>query len=136
MKSMMKKMTSLLLLIFVFIGLVGCQKVDDSAEENPSQETSSEENASDDKEASDVAVNNKAEFEQLKDGEEFHIGLVTSTVSQSEDEFRGAEAAIEKYGKASEGGVIVHDTYPDQFETLDRFKVFPSSGKRTFKLRI
>ena len=116
MKSMMKKMTSLLLLIFVFIGLVGCQKVDDSKPESPSQEASSEENSGEDKEASEAIVNNKAEFEQLKDGEDFHIGLVTSTVSQGEDEFRGAEAAIEKYGKASEGGIIVNDTYPDRFE--------------------
>ena len=112
----MKKMTSLFLLAFVFLGLVGCQKVDEKAEEKPSQEASSEANNEENKEEGEVAVNNKAKFEPLKEGEDFHIGLITGTVSQGEDEIRGAEAAIAKYGKASEGGIIVHDTYPDRFE--------------------
>ncbi|MFN3692194.1 MAG: DUF3798 domain-containing protein, partial [Fervidobacterium sp.] len=29
----------------------------------------------------------------------FKIGVVTGTVSQGEDEYRGAEAAAKKYGK-------------------------------------
>ena len=117
MKPMMKKMTSLFLLAFVFMGLVGCQKVDDKAEDAASKQESTETKDTADKDASEVAVNNKAKFEKLKEGEKFHIGLVTSTVSQSEDEFRGAQAVMEKYGKASEGGIIVHDTYPDKIET-------------------
>lgn len=44
-----------------------------------------------------------------------HIGIVTGTVSQSEDELRGAEAMIKKYGDASDGGMIKHVTYPDNF---------------------
>ena len=119
MKSMMKKMTSLFLLAFVFMGLIGCQKVDDKAANNdPKQEAAESKDANDakDKDKAEVAVSNKAQYEKLKEGEDYHIGLVTGTVSQSEDEIRGAEAAIEKYGKASEGGVIVHDTYPDRFE--------------------
>lgn len=46
---------------------------------------------------------------------EYHIGIVTGTVSQGEDEFRAAQAAIEKFGDAANGGMIVHDTYPDNF---------------------
>ena len=46
---------------------------------------------------------------------EFHIGVVTGTVSQSEDDLRGAEALIKKYGDAASGGMIVHLTYPDNF---------------------
>nr|MCR4715246.1 DUF3798 domain-containing protein [Treponemataceae bacterium] len=42
----------------------------------------------------------------------FHIGIVTGTVSQSEDDLRGAEELIKRYGKASEGGMIQHITYP------------------------
>ncbi|HCO70428.1 MAG TPA: hypothetical protein DIT26_07640, partial [Mesotoga infera] len=34
---------------------------------------------------------------------EFHIGVVTGTVSQSEDDLRGAEALIKKYGDAASG---------------------------------
>ncbi|MBE6082918.1 DUF3798 domain-containing protein [Sporanaerobacter sp. PP17-6a] len=51
------------------------------------------------------------------DGEEskMHIGIVTGTVSQGEDELRGAEAMIEKYGDADSGGMIKHVTYPDNF---------------------
>ncbi|MCR4425681.1 MAG: DUF3798 domain-containing protein [Firmicutes bacterium] len=40
----------------------------------------------------------------------FKIGVVTGTVSQNEDEYRGAEAAIRKYP-----GLIEHRTYPDNF---------------------
>jgi hypothetical protein len=46
---------------------------------------------------------------------EFRIGVVTGTVSQSEDDLRGAEALIKKYGDAASGGMIVHLTYPDNF---------------------
>jgi len=46
---------------------------------------------------------------------DFHIGVVTGTVSQSEDDLRGAEALINKYGDAASGGMIVHLTYPDNF---------------------
>lgn len=46
---------------------------------------------------------------------DFHIGVVTGTVSQSEDDLRGAEALIKKYGDAASGGMIVHLTYPDNF---------------------
>jgi len=44
-----------------------------------------------------------------------HIGIVTGTVSQGEDDLRGAEAMIEKYGDANKGGMIKHVTYPDNF---------------------
>ena len=45
----------------------------------------------------------------------FHIGICTGTVSQSEDDLRGAEAMIAKYGAVSDGGMIKHLTYPDNF---------------------
>ncbi len=45
----------------------------------------------------------------------FHIGIVTGTVSQSEDDLRGAEMMIDKYGDAAKGGMIQHLTYPDNF---------------------
>jgi hypothetical protein len=48
---------------------------------------------------------------------DFHIGVVTGTVSQSEDDLRGAEYLIEKYGDSADGGMITHVTYPDQFMT-------------------
>ncbi|MDR2517139.1 MAG: DUF3798 domain-containing protein [Spirochaetaceae bacterium] len=48
-------------------------------------------------------------------GAAYHIGVVTGTVSQSEDDLRGAEELIRRYGAASSGGVIQHITYPDNF---------------------
>ena len=45
----------------------------------------------------------------------FHIGIMTGTVSQSEDDLRGAELMIQKYGNSAEGGMITHLTYPDSF---------------------
>ena len=38
---------------------------------------------------------------------DYHIGIVTGTVSQSEDTARGAETAIARYGAAEKGGKIV-----------------------------
>ena len=46
---------------------------------------------------------------------DFHVGVVTGTVSQSEDDLRGAERLIQEYGSVSTGGIIQHVTYPDNF---------------------
>ena len=45
----------------------------------------------------------------------YHIGIVTGTVSQSEDDLRGAEELIKRYGAVANGGIIQHVTYPDSF---------------------
>ena len=45
----------------------------------------------------------------------FHVGIVTGTVSQSEDDLRGAEALIKEYKEVKNGGMIQHLTYPDDF---------------------
>lgn len=50
-----------------------------------------------------------------KDKAAFHIGIVTGTVSQSEDDLRGAEELIKRYGAVKDGGMIQHITYPDNF---------------------
>ena len=47
----------------------------------------------------------------------FHIGICTGTVSQSEDDLRGAEELIRRYGDVANGGMVKHITYPDQFMT-------------------
>jgi hypothetical protein len=45
----------------------------------------------------------------------YHIGIATETVSQAEDDLRGAEELIKRYGAVSNGGMIQHITYPDSF---------------------
>ena len=47
----------------------------------------------------------------------FHIGIMTGTLSQSEDDLRGAEKLIEMYGDVAKGGMIKHVTYPDNFSS-------------------
>lgn len=99
-----KGFMGIMLVMIMAMAFTGCQKVDNGA-------------AKEGKEASTTAeTGQKAKFETLKDGEEYHIGIVTGTVSQAEDEFRAAEKAIELYGSADNGGIIKHDTYPDRFE--------------------
>ena len=46
---------------------------------------------------------------------DYHIGVLSGTVPQSEDSLRGAEAILKKYGKASDGGKVIHLTYPYNF---------------------
>ena len=46
---------------------------------------------------------------------DYHIGIVTGTTSQSEDEVRGAENFIEEYGSVDDGGMVKHVIYPDNF---------------------
>jgi len=45
----------------------------------------------------------------------YHIGIITGTVAQGEDEFRGAEAMIAEHGDVKDGGMIQHLTYPNNF---------------------
>lgn len=45
----------------------------------------------------------------------YHIGLITPTVSQGEDEVRSAEALIKMFGDVKDGGMIQHLTYPNNF---------------------
>jgi len=45
----------------------------------------------------------------------FHIGVCTETVSQAEDNLRGAEELIRRYGDVKDGGYIKHVTMPDNF---------------------
>jgi hypothetical protein len=52
---------------------------------------------------------------QKAGGGKYHIGVVTGTVSQSEDDLRGAEALIKAYGDVKSGGIIQNITYPDDF---------------------
>jgi len=63
----------------------------------------------------------KKETTQQQSAAQYHIGIVTGTVSQSEDDLRGAEELIRRYGAVAQGGIIRHVTYPDNF--MDRMEV-------------
>jgi hypothetical protein len=57
----------------------------------------------------------KATTDDGTTGAKFHIGVVTGTVSQSEDDLRGAERLVKEYGDVADGGFITTLTYPDNF---------------------
>lgn len=57
----------------------------------------------------------KDSSQTAKSSSKYVIGVVTGTVSQSEDDLRGAERLIQEYGDAAQGGMIKHITYPDNF---------------------
>ncbi len=47
--------------------------------------------------------------------EGYHIGIATLGYGQSEDEIRGAEALVAKYGSVDKGGIVKHVVLPDNF---------------------
>jgi len=65
--------------------------------------------------ASESSASAPAAEAKAPEKNDFHVGIVTGTVSQSEDDLRGAEALIAKYGSVEDGGMIQHLTYPDNF---------------------
>ncbi len=73
----MKKILFGLLTIFILMFAVACGK-----KEAPTEDA----NAQQEGVTSEVAT------------QDYHIGIVTTSVSQSEDNFRGAEAVASKYG--------------------------------------
>ena len=54
---------------------------------------------------------------EAEGGEDFHIGIVTGSVSQSEDDRRGAEAFQEKYGEDRVTLAIYPDNFTEELET-------------------
>lgn len=96
---MFKKCLAIVLAIAMIFGLVGCNKSTDKKDSGKS----------------DVKSEEKNEEKTGGASSDFHIGVLTGTVSQSEDEQRGCESMIKKYGDAKEGGMIVHKNYPDNF---------------------
>jgi len=91
----MKKLLSSLLAASMLLALVACGGGGSAS--NPSSAGS----------ASGSAAGNSSNSES----NEYHIGIITGSVSQSEDDRRGAEAFQEKYGE----DMVKLDTYPDNF---------------------
>ena len=89
----MKKIWFSLLMILMLVVAVACGKKEAPTEDADAQQQG----------ATNEAV------------EDYHIGVVTISVSQAEDNFRGAEAVAKKYGLSTEGGKITVVTIPDNF---------------------
>ncbi|MDR0411076.1 MAG: DUF3798 domain-containing protein [Treponema sp.] len=87
-------LTALILMTGAIVVLTGCKKTQSSQPSAQTQQPAQEAQAA---------------------TPAYHIGIMTGTVSQSEDDLRGAEELIKRYGSVSSGGIIQHLTYPDSF---------------------
>lgn len=90
----MKKLFSILLAAAMLVTLAAC------GNNNSTQTSSAETSSAQTSEASDI-----------------HIGIVTGSVSQSEDDRRGAEAFQAKYGEDMVKLAIYPDNFTDELET-------------------
>lgn len=112
---MKKKTTSVILAFLLTLTAASCGTAGDSGTGIEKGEPT--ENAGES--SSDTASEFSAESESVGDAESdnFHIGIVTGSYSQSEDDRRGAEAFCDKYGDDSVTLVIYPDNFVDELET-------------------
>ncbi len=105
----MKKYVSMLLAAAMTMSLVACGSSDTGATiqqvEQVKEEAKEEAPAAESAAAEEVAEEN------------FHIGIVTGSVSQSEDDRRGAEAFQAKYGEDRVKLAIYPDNFTEELET-------------------
>ena len=108
----MKKFMSVLLVLAMALALVACGSSTPAATTAPAAtqapaagETATEAPAADSNALLDA------------DGNPFHIGIVTGSVSQSEDDRRGAEAFQKMYGEENVTLAIYPDNFTEELET-------------------
>ena len=113
----MKKFMSILLVLAMALALVAC-----GSSNTPAATTVAATEASADGEtaATEAAEASAAEAENAlidADGNPFHVGIVTGSVSQSEDDRRGAEAFQAMYGEENVTLAIYPDNFTEELET-------------------
>ncbi len=109
---MMRKLLSVFAAGVLAFGLTACANTPVMPEAEKTDVQGSDETAVDETEKEEV----KEEITEEPEGDDFHIGIVTGSFSQSEDDRRGAEAFQKKYGMDN----VTLAIYPDNFtEELD-----------------
>ena len=107
---MIKKLVSILLASAMAASLMSCGGKQEEPEavqpDNPAAE-----------EETNVMPGDTEEAAQDDDSDDFHIGIVTGSFSQSEDDRRGAEAFQEKYGEDKVRLAIYPDNFTEELET-------------------
>ena len=109
----MKKFFSMLLALVMLLALAGCGGNDKTPaqDQGGSSDAGQTQQDGDSGEAGDAAAT-------LEDGiGDYHIGIVTGSVSQSEDDRRGAEAFQAKYGEDKVTLAIYPDNFTEELET-------------------
>ncbi|MBR6229177.1 MAG: DUF3798 domain-containing protein [Eubacterium sp.] len=108
---MKKKLLSLLLILMMTVTAAGCGETQKSSDSSSSEPSATEEGTEAKPETTD-----RSDEESTDTADDFHIGIVTGSISQSEDDRRGAEAFQQKYGEDR----VTLAIYPDNFaEELD-----------------
>lgn len=108
----MKRILSMLLVLVMAFGLVACGSSNDGAATIEQVEQKPEEPA-----ATDDAAAEEAATEVEEPADNYHIGIVTGSVSQSEDDRRGAEAFQALYGEDRVTLAIYPDNFTEELET-------------------
>ncbi len=110
---MKKKMLALFLTAAMTMGLTACGAQQSASAQPDTAATASTQ--TDVQPVADTAADaqGQTDSEPAEDGEEgFRIGIVTGSMAQSEDDRRGAEAFLQKYGS----DLVTLAIYPDNFE--------------------
>ena len=104
---MLKKLANVVLASVMAFVMIACSGVQDVPAIQSTDDPAAEETAGDD------SVPEKASGDpgDAVSADDFHIGIVTGSFSQSEDDRRGAEAFQEKYGEDK----VTLAIYPDNF---------------------
>ena len=109
---MKKKILSMFLGAALAISLAACGGGQSGATIETAEAESTAESA-----AESAASSEASGTEEAAADEDFHIGIVTGSVSQSEDDRRGAEAFQEKYGEDKVTLAIYPDNFTEELET-------------------
>lgn len=112
----MKKSISILLAVAMISGLAGCGSSNTGTTTQAPDAQATEAQKSD--AASTEAQKSDTEETAATEGDsDFHIGIVTGSVSQSEDDRRGAEAFQAMYGEDMVKLAIYPDNFTEELET-------------------
>ena len=125
----MKKIISMLLAAGMIMSLVACgnqgtatvesvvEEVESKVEEAAAPAEEAAEEPAAEEAAEEPAAEEAAAEEETAEGGDFHIGIVTGSVSQSEDDRRGAEAFQAQYGEDRVTLAIYPDNFTEELET-------------------
>ena len=125
----MKKIISMLLAAGMIMSLVACgnqgtatvesvvEEVESTVEEAAAPAEEAAEEPAAEEAAEEPAAEEAAAEEETAEGGDFHIGIVTGSVSQSEDDRRGAEAFQAQYGEDRVTLAIYPDNFTEELET-------------------
>ena len=108
----MKKLMSVLLVLAMAFALVAC-----GSSNTPAATTAATAAPAADTTATEAPAADNGNALLDADGNPFHIGIVTGSVSQSEDDRRGAEAFQAMYGEENVTLAIYPDNFTEELET-------------------